>query len=100
MACKQFDDAAAFLRHAGPLLHEHAIDNTFMLGIAGRLIGEPQDDAVMLTVDAAGAPRIAALMTPPWRIIISSGSTESIPALIEGALVGLTRAAVRRRCAR
>ena len=91
MDCKPFDDAAAFLRHAGPLLHEHAIDNTVMLGIAGRLIDEPQGDAVMLTVDQAGAPRIAALMTPPWRLIVSSGSSEAIPALIEGALESIPR---------
>ncbi len=56
MKISRFDDAAAFLRHAGPLLREHAIDNNVMLGIAARLIDEPWDDAVMLTVDEAGAP--------------------------------------------
>ena len=65
MEISRFDDATAFLRHAGPLLQGHAIDNNVMLGIAGRLTDEPQADAVMLAVDEAGAPRIAALMTPP-----------------------------------
>ena len=83
MKISRFDDAAAFLRHAGPLLREHAIDNNVMLGIAAKLIDEPWDDAVMLTVDEAGAPRIAALMTPPWRLIVSTGPTEAIPALVE-----------------
>lgn len=83
MKISRFDDAAAFLRHAGPLLREHAIDNNVMLGIAAKLIDEPWDDAVMLTVDEAGAPRIAALMTPPWRLIVSTGPAEAIPALAE-----------------
>ncbi len=88
MTRRQFDDADAFLRHAGPLLRKHAIDNNVMLGIAGRLVDEPQANAVMLTVDEAGGPRIAALMTPPWRLIVSTGSTGAIAALIDGALEG------------
>ena len=88
MDVRRFDEAEAFLRHAGPLLRAHAIDNNVMLGIAGRLVGEPQADAVMLTVDEAGAPRIAALMTPPWRLVVSTGSAEAIAALIGGALEG------------
>ncbi len=86
MNTSRFDDAAGFLRHAGPLLRDNAIDNNVMLGIGGRLADEPQADAVMLTVDEAGAPRIAALMTPPWRLIVSTGSMEAIAALIGGVL--------------
>lgn len=91
MTCKQFDDAEAFLRHAGPLLRDHAIDNNVMLGIAVRLSDEPRDDAVMLTVDEADTPRIAGLMTPPWRLIVSTGSTEAVSVLVEGALESCPR---------
>ena len=86
MEVSRFDDAAAFLRHAGRLLQGHAIDNNVMLGIAGRLIDEPQADAVMLAVDEAGAPRIVALMTPPWRLVVSTGSAGAIGALVDGVL--------------
>ena len=67
MEISRFDDAEAFLRHAGPFLRTHAIDNNVMLGIAGRLVDAPWDDAVMVTVDDGGTPCLAGLMTPPWR---------------------------------
>ncbi len=86
MDISRFDDAAAFLDHAGPFLRADAIDNNVMLGIAGRLVDAPQGDAVMLTVDEARAPRLAALMTPPWRLVVSTGSMEAIAALVGGML--------------
>jgi hypothetical protein len=91
MEISRFDDAAAFLRHAGRLLRTNAIDNNVMLGIAGRLAdapqaGAPDDGAVMVTVDGGGAPRLAGLMTPPWRLIVSTGDAGAIPALVDALL--------------
>lgn len=83
MEISRFDDAEAFLRHAGPFLRTHAIDNNVMLGIAGRLVDAPWNDAVMVTVDDGGTPCLAGLMTPPWRLIVSTGPAEAIPILVE-----------------
>lgn len=88
MNISRFDAAAvAFLRHAGAFLRADAIGNNVMLGIAERLVDAPQDDAVMLTVDDGGcAPHLAGLMTPPWRLIVSTGAAEAVPALVDAAL--------------
>lgn len=100
----RFDDAAAFLDHAGRFLRANAIDNNVILGIAGRLIDAPWDDAVMVTVDDGGTPRLAGLMTPPWRLIVSTGADEAIPVLVDATVesgarppgvVGLTDMAER-----
>ena len=86
MENSRFEDAAAFLRHAGPFLRADAIGNNVMLGIAERLVDAPWDGAVMLTVDGGnGAPCLAGLMTPPWRLIVSTGDAEAAPALVEAA---------------
>jgi predicted GNAT family acetyltransferase len=82
----RFDDAAAFLAHAEEFLREDAIDNNVMLGIAGRLIDSPQDDAVMVTVDDGGTPCLAGLMTPPWRLIVSTGRDDAISVLVNATL--------------
>jgi predicted GNAT family acetyltransferase len=86
MEISRFDDAAAFLDHAGPFLRTNAIDNNVMLGIAGRLIDTPQDDAVMVTIDHGGTPCLAGLMTPPWRLIVSTGPDAAIPHLVDATL--------------
>ncbi len=83
MEISRFHDAEEFLRHAGPFLRTNAIDNNVILGIAGRLIDTPQDNAVMVTVDDGGTPCLAGLMTPPWRLIVSTGPSEAIPILVE-----------------
>ena len=88
MDISRFDDAAGFLRHAGSLLGTHAIDNNVMLGIAGRLVDAPQDDAVLITVDDGGTPCLAGLMTPPWRLIVSTGRDDAVPVLVEAMLDG------------
>ena len=79
MTVARFGDAGAFLRHAGPHLRADAIANNLILGIAARLVDHPRSDAMMLTVDdGAGAPRVAALMTPPWRLIVSAGPRDAL----------------------
>jgi predicted GNAT family acetyltransferase len=83
MEISRFDDAAAFLDHAGPFLRNNAIHNNVILGIAGRLVDAPWDDAVMVTVDDGDTPCLAGLMTPPWRLIVSTGPAEAIPILVE-----------------
>ena len=48
----------------------------------------PRPDAVMLAVDAAaGAPRVAALMTPPYRLIVSAGPRDALGPLA-AAVIG------------
>ncbi len=97
MDISRFDDAAAFLSHAGPFLRTNAIDNNVMLGIAGRLIDTPQDDAVMATIDDGGTPCLAGLMTPSWRLIVSTGLVEALrdPGSKPPGVVGLVAMAAQ-----
>jgi predicted GNAT family acetyltransferase len=82
ITCKQFDDSEAFLRHAGPLLRKHAIDNNVMLGIIRGLRSEPQDSALMLGIERGERPCLAAVMTPPYRLLVSQGDATAVPSLV------------------
>ena len=78
----QFDDPEAFLGHAGPLLREHAIDNNVMLGIVRGLRSEPQESALMLCIERGGWPCLAAVVTPPYRLLVSQGDAAAVPSLV------------------
>ncbi len=82
ITCKQFDDSEAFLRHAGPLLRKHAIDNNVMLGIIRGLRSEPQDSALMLCIERGERSCLAAVMTPPYRLLVSKGDATAVPSLV------------------
>ena len=76
-------DASAFLREAGPFLVEREAEHNLMLGLAGRLVddpdayGEPAYAAVVR--DHGGTVVAAALRTPPFNLILSE--TAEAPAV-------------------
>ncbi len=75
-------DAAAFLARARAPLERHEAINNLMLGIAMRLLEHPDQirtPPYLATVEADGALRAAALMTPPHRVIIHAEDTDPIP---------------------
>ncbi len=82
MDCVPFDDAAAFDRHAGAFLRAHAIANNVILGIVRNLRSEPQDSALMLCVERSERPCLAAVMTPPYRLLVSRGDAAAVPSLV------------------
>jgi hypothetical protein len=83
MNCARFNDADAFDRSAGPFLREHAIENNIILGLIRRLCGDAEAAALMLCVDRDESPCLAALMTPPHRLLVSTGDAAAIPSLVE-----------------
>lgn len=83
MDCLPFDDAAAFDRHAGSFLRVHAIENNVILGIIRGLRSEPEDSALMLCIERGGRPCLAAVMTPPYRLLVSTGDAAAVPGLVE-----------------
>ncbi len=84
--CVRFDDAAAFARHAGPFLAGNALENNVILGLVRGLEESPQPGALLLTVDRADRPCLAAVMTPPFKLLLSAGDAGAIPRLVAGVI--------------
>ncbi len=82
MDCVPFDEPAAFDRHAGSFLCAHAIENNLILGIIRGLRSEPQDSALMLCIERGERPCLAAIMTPPYRLLVSKGDAAAVPSLV------------------
>ena len=86
MDCVRFDDVAAFDRYAGPFLAEGALENNVILGLVRGLKAQPQADALLLTVDRGNRPCLAAVMTPPFKLLLSAGDADAIPSLVAGVI--------------
>ena len=86
MDCVRFDDAAAFARHAGPFLAEGTLENNVILGLVRGLKESPQPGALLLTVDRGNRPCLAAVMTPPFKLLLSAGDAGAIPRLVAGVI--------------
>ncbi len=86
MDCVRFDGAAAFARHAGPFLAGNAIENNVILGLVRGLEESLQPGVLLLTVDRASRPCLAAVMTPPFKLLLSAGDAGAIPRLIAGVI--------------
>ncbi len=82
MDCLPFDDAAEFDHHAGSFLRAHAIANNVILGIVRGLRSEPQNSALMLCVERAERPCLVSVMTPPHRLLVSTGDAAAVPSLL------------------
>lgn len=78
-------DAAAFLRNATPFLVEREAQHCLMLGVAGNIargaLDMPPDGYYGVVRDEAGTVVAAALMTPPWHLVVSEVDAERIPAV-------------------
>ena len=86
MDCVRFDDVAAFDRYAGPFLAENALENNVILGLVRGLKESPKPGALLLTIDRGNRPCLAAVMTPPFKLLLSAGDTAAIPSLIAGVI--------------
>ncbi len=86
MYCLPFHEPAAFDRHTGSFLCAHAIANNLILGIIRVLRSEPQDSALMLCIERGGRPCLAAVITPPYRLLVSTGDAAAVPSLVAGVV--------------
>jgi len=87
LTVRRFSDARAFSGHVEPLLVRQERENNLLLGIVRGLVEKPNDGALMLAVEDTGRPVGVAVMTPPFKLVLSGG-----PATILPPLVGYLRA--------
>ena len=83
MKCISFADAEAFRRRIDGLLMADEVENNLILGISAGLRGKAERQAVKLAVEDGGRVCLAAVMTPPYRMIVSKGDAAALPCLIE-----------------
>lgn len=84
MKCVLYDDAETFGHRVEDFLATREIENNLILGVWGGLLGRAEIGAVMLAVEDGDRVRLAAVMTRPYRLIVSKGDPKAIPALIDG----------------
>jgi predicted GNAT family acetyltransferase len=71
---QRYETAPAFLAAAGDFLGRREAEHNLMFGIASNLTADPGLSAgppLLATVSQRGAVVAAALMTPPWNIVLS-----------------------------
>ncbi len=83
MNYESFDDAETFRRRIDGLLMADEVENNLILGISAGLRGKAEHEAVKLAVEDGGRVCLAAVMTPPYRMIVSKGDPAALPCLIE-----------------
>lgn len=86
-----FSDAEAFCRRVEPNLLEAEVENNLVLGLIASLRRGAAGRARMMTVEAAGEVRLAAVMTASYKLALSKADRP--------ALVCLAEALWRRRAA-
>ncbi len=85
---ERFNDAQVFLDEAGPYLAEHEAEHNLLFGIASTLVVDPDRFAARDTPYLAVARRdgevvAAALMTPPYKAVLSmTADPGAIPAIV------------------
>ena len=83
--------AFSFLERVGDTLVRAEAENVLLLGIAGELVarassggeGSGSDGAHLFTVESESGVVMAALQTPPFRLVVSSGPGPAVNTLVE-----------------
>src|SRR5882672_5206697 len=81
MQVQRHTDARAFNDRIAPALEPAERENNLLLGAARRLARSPDDDAFMASVEADGNVVCAALLVPPFNLLISPAPTATLEAL-------------------
>lgn len=84
MRVRTYDSAAGFLLAAQEWLEQNEVANGLVLGICGRLRQGPSGApgaAYLATVEDEAGPLVAAIMTPPYRAILTGGERSCPEAL-------------------
>ncbi len=89
MRFESLDEPAIFLERAGPLLADEARHN-LMLGICHTLIRSPgvYDEFGLYLLSEGDRPSAAAIMTPPYNLIIADVASAPVAAALCDALMG------------
>jgi hypothetical protein len=83
MRVRRFTDARAFGERVGPMLMRQERENNVPLGIVRGLVAKPNDVALMLAIEDSDPPVCAAVMTPPFKLVLSSGPAAAVVPLVE-----------------
>lgn len=81
MTLHRYFSAMDFLHTASPLLLAAEAENNVMLGVVGRLAhsnAELPADVYLATVDDDGQPVAAAMMTPPFRLLLTDTNNAAL----------------------
>lgn len=85
MHCQRFDDPGLFLEEAKPFLAEREAENTVLVGAALRC---QHGDAVLMTVHDRSRVCMAAVMTPPFNLLLSAGGDPAALPVLGAAVLG------------
>ncbi len=83
MKARRFTDARSFSACVGQLLMRQERENNVPLGIVRRLVDKPSDAALMIAIEDSDRPVCAAIMTPPFKLVLSTGPAAAVPPLVE-----------------
>jgi predicted GNAT family acetyltransferase len=83
MSVRRFTDARAFDERVGPMLMRQERENNVPLGIVRGLVAKPNEAALMLAVEESDQPICAAVMTPPFKLVLSSGPAAAVAPLVD-----------------
>lgn len=83
MKVRRYSDARAFGEYVGPVLMRQERENNVPLGIIRGLANTPNDAALMLAIEDSGHVISAAVMTPPFKLVLSSGPPAAAVTLAE-----------------
>ena len=88
MRSRVLEDAAEFLRAAGPLLLPNEARENLIFGIAGTIASQPgrYSEHRFWIVDDDGEPAAAALRTPPYYLVVAKARDDDALAALAGAI--------------
>src|SRR5215470_3647899 len=81
MRVQRYTDARAFYERIAPALASAEHESNVLLGAARSLAGQPAETIVMASVEEDGRTTCAALLTPPFNLLVSPASEAALEAL-------------------
>jgi predicted GNAT family acetyltransferase len=82
----QYSDPVIFLERARRFLEEYEVENNLMIGIASWLATHPKQIEklpYLATVEEDGNLQAAAMMTPPYRLVLSRANKTALAAIVD-----------------
>ncbi len=84
MPVLRFDGVDAFLERVGPHVNSRPIVNNLLLGIVNSIRhGTLRGDAYLAAVEEGASLQAAAVLMPPFKLVLSEGDAACLPALVE-----------------
>jgi GNAT superfamily N-acetyltransferase len=83
MRARRFTDPRAFNDRIAQALAPRERENNLLLGIVRGLTEKPDDQALMVAVEDGNEVACAAVMTPPFNVVVSTGPLAAMPPLLD-----------------